>query len=558
MHSIKKSIIGVLGVIGIVAATHASGVITIPSSITNIFNNTNSVINAIHFNRWGNNFQWVVIWWSWIDLGLSPQTVNYGPDTISCQLRISGLYYNNQRWARRWPLDRWTQGALAGIDNSYNDIQLTGWLFTYCTGPGADLNAVYGQITHTLTGTLSGEYKLAAGLVYDFNNNAYNNTWFTGSLLWWTNTTTNSWYIYDSAGGIWILSNATIQTGNNNTGWNSGNGWWGGWGGGGWGGWFISNTTTSGSSNSGSTIQISTPTTKLCHYDDVPYAANGPFQDTLGHRGFDYIEILRISCINQGRWRAKGKWEYQPNAKITRAEVLKTVTKILGSTFDNFSIINEKQIYTWAKPFVDTPNWFNHYADFAFKQWLTDGLYTTDKDGKKYLNPDEHITRYEAIKIMMLAYNKITQSMTNVSGPSVMGDIVNPNDPYYSYVRQAEVLWFISGVPQKNGSYSFEGIRDLTRAEFAKIIGLPFADQLFDIEQIIFQSEVYNDIIDALNTTTTNKKVFIQAFYEQISAMSEMSFIKKYKVPKQLFLETLYETVVAPILGNYTWPANNQ
>jgi hypothetical protein len=129
-----------------------------------------------------------------------------------------------------------------------------------------------------------------------------------------------------------------------------------------------------------------------------------------------------------------------------------------------------------------------------------------------------------------------------------MGDIVNPNDPYYSYVRQAEVLGFISGVPKENGGYNFEGIRNLTRAEFAKIVGLPFADQLFDIEQVIFQSELYNDIIDALNTTTTNRKVFIQALYEQISTMNEMTFIKKYKVPKQLFLETLYETVIQPIL----------
>lgn len=165
-----------------------------------------------------------------------------------------------------------------------------------------------------------------------------------------------------------------------------------------------------------------------------------------------------------------------------------------------------------------------------------------------YLDPDKAISRYEAIKIMMLAYNRISQSMIDTSKPSVMGDIVDANNPYYSYVRQAEVLGFISGVPKANGGYNFEGIRNLTRAEFAKIVGLPFADQLFDIEQVIFQSDVYNDIIDALNTTTTNRKVFIQAFYEQISEMSEMAFIKKYKVPKTIFLEVLYETVVDPIM----------
>jgi len=91
-------------------------------------------------------------------------------------------------------------------------------------------------------------------------------------------------------------------------------------------------------------------------------------------------------------------------------------------------------------------------------------------------------------------------------------------------------------------------MRNLTRAEFAKIIGLPFTDQLFDIDQVIYQSSLYKEIIEALNTTTTNRKVFIQALFVQASELSEDNFIKKYKVPKKAFLEVLYETVVAPIL----------
>jgi len=148
----------------------------------------------------------------------------------------------------------------------------------------------------------------------------------------------------------------------------------------------------------------------------------------------------------------------------------------------------------------------------------------------------------------MLAYNKISQSLVDISKPSVMGDIIDSSNPYYSYVRQAETLWFISGVPKANGGYNFEGMRNLTRAEFAKIIGLPFTDQLFDIDQVIYQSSLYKEIIEALNTTTTNRKVFIQALFVQASELSEDNFIKKYKVPKKAFLEVLYETVVAPIL----------
>jgi hypothetical protein len=41
---------------------------------------------------------------------------------------------------------------------------------------------------------------------------------------------------------------------------------------------------------------------------------------------------------------------------------------------------------------------------------------------------------------MMLAYRKIYPQTININGQSVMGDIVNPNDPYYSYIRQAEAL----------------------------------------------------------------------------------------------------------------------
>lgn len=547
MHTIKKRIIGVLGVLGLIAVTHANGVITIPSNMSTIIPNLANKTNSIYFNRWWNDFQWIIIWNGTQTLN-TPQIVTYGSTTVSCNKKVAWVYYNNQRWARRWPLDNITHTALINTDSSYNNIQLAWWLFTNC---GWNTNAVYGQLTHILTGTLSGEYKLAAWLIYDFGSNNYQTLWTIDSLT--LNSNQWNWYIYDSAWWIGQLWSNTQWT-NNQTG----SVWWIG------GGIIngisvISWWTTSGiNSTIGSTITQTTGSiTRLCNYDNVPYVANGPFSDTLTHRGFPYIEILRISCLNQGRWRAKGLWEYQPNANITRVEVLKTISKIVWSTLDNFPKINEQNMYTGNKPFIDTPNRFNHYADFAFKQGLVEWLYTTDKYGNRYLNPDQAITRYEAIKIMMLAYNKISQSMANITWPSVMGDVINPDDPYYSYVRQAEVLGFISGVPQKDGGYNFEGMRNLTRAEFAKIVGLPFADQLFDIEQVIYQSELYNDIIDALNTTTTNRKVFIQAFYEQISTMDEVTFIKKYKVQKQLFLETLYDTVVAPILWEYTWPTTN-
>lgn len=512
---------GVLG-LSIVGISTATWLITIPASITTIVSQ-NALLNPIHFNRWGNSFQWAIIWNGTQTLN-TPQSVTYGSTTLSCNKKVAGIYYNNQRWARRRPLDSTTRTALINTDSSYSNIQLSGWLFTDC---GWNTNAVYGQITHIVTWSLSGEYKLAAGLIYDFANNIYQTTGTSNSLILTNNQW--SWYVYDSAGWIWVIIGGATSVHTNTTQIPSNNNKW--------------TVATLG------TWLITPPTTKLCQYADIDYAGKGPFTDTLGHRGFDYIEILRISCLNQGRWVKKWLRIYEPNANITRAEVLKTVSKILGSSFGNLEVTNEQNIYNGNKPFADTPNWFNHYADYAFKNGLTEGLYSV-KDGKMYLDPDKAISRYEAIKIMMLAYNKISQSMVDISQPSVMGDVVDANNPYYSYVRQAETLWFISGVPKANDGYNFEGIRNLTRAEFAKIVGLPFADQLFEIDQVIYQSELYQEIIDALNTTTSNRKTFIQELFAQISELSEDTFIKKYKVPKKPFLEVLYETVVAPILGS--------
>jgi len=67
-------------------------------------------------------------------------------------------------------------------------------------------------------------------------------------------------------------------------------------------------------------------------------------------------------------------------------------------------------------------------------------LYTTDKNGKKFFSPDKSINRYEAIKVIMLAYKKINKQSINTNKPSVLSDIINANDAYYAFVREAEAL----------------------------------------------------------------------------------------------------------------------
>lgn len=287
---------------------------------------------------------------------------------------------------------------------------------------------------------------------------------------------------------------------------------------------------------------------KWCIYDDAQYLTKWPFADTIGHRWFPYIEMMRVSCIHRWPWGKKWLWIYEPNRSVTRAEVLKTVVKILGIQFGNFTIINEDLPYLGEKIFADTPNRFNYYAQYAYNQWLTEGLYTTDRQGNLYLNPDKEITRYEAIKVIMLAYNKIQQQYPSIVWSSVLGDIINPNDPYYSYVRQAEMLWFISWVPQVNGWYNFEGKRNITRAEFAKVVSLPFSDQLFDVSYIVENSSLYQKIVDWLEETTMDKMQFATIVLAEINAIPQEEFLYSFKVNKDIFMDVLTEKVLTPLL----------
>ncbi|HBB04757.1 TPA: hypothetical protein DCZ39_07890 [Patescibacteria group bacterium] len=63
-------------------------------------------------------------------------------------------------------MDQNTLTGLQALDASYSGMQLSGGLFTRCTGLGGTLGNVYGQLTitnHTTT------YYLMGGTTYDFS-----------------------------------------------------------------------------------------------------------------------------------------------------------------------------------------------------------------------------------------------------------------------------------------------------------------------------------------------------------------------------------------------------
>jgi len=171
---------------------------------------------------------------------------------------------------------------------------------------------------------------------------------------------------------------------------------------------------------------------------------------------------------------------YGPNESITRAATLKTLVKILWIYFDDFSIETEDKSYPWAIIFADVnkDHWFARYTRYAYSKWLTDDLYVT-KGTQKYLSPDIAISRNEIIKKIMITYHMIYSWAITLSSGSRLTD-VRTWDPYYRYIREAESLWFISGSPQSDGTYKFYGSRAVTRAEFSKMIAIPFNGLLFE------------------------------------------------------------------------------
>jgi hypothetical protein len=64
----------------------------------------------------------------------------------------------------------------------------------------------------------------------------------------------------------------------------------------------------------------------------------------------------------------KGQWKYSPNAYITKAEAQKTLVKIMGLAFNDFTITSEDKAYPYANIFADVKatHRFSRYATYAY------------------------------------------------------------------------------------------------------------------------------------------------------------------------------------------------
>ena len=302
----------------------------------------------------------------------------------------------------------------------------------------------------------------------------------------------------------------------------------------------------------GEMIHPTAPIGRFCIYDDEDYLENGPFEDSLGHRWYPYVEIMRISCLHRWRETNQNRWMYQPDGYIQRDEALKTFVKTLWIQFGDFTIETEDQRYPYVTPFLDVPqnHRFAHYAQYAKNEGITAHLETTNTDWIT-LNPWANMTRFEAIKTLVDTYEIIVWYSVEFSGESNMTDVQDSSDRYYSYIRKAEALWFISWFPEANGTYTFRGNNLITRAEFAKIIANAFNKQLLNVEDIVLTSQLYATIAKSIHQAEWNKLLFINELLEKMEDLDDVVFINEYKVTKNIFIDVLYEKVFIPMAEFY-------
>ncbi len=433
--------------------------------------------STVQFKYWWNSFWWLFFIKKLETLEI-PETVRLWSNIKTCNKKITWVYYNNQRWIRFWPLDEDTLTTLKNIPWNYDNTQITWWFFTNCDWNTE--NRIYWNITHTVWWY---NYELIAWVELNFWWNTYLNFWsiinlprLSQELIFISKNDWLfiSWHIFDNYGWVgivwWSGQCVDIRYTNPNT--------------------ICSGEIFTQYSSCGNIkIQIGTKNCEqeneeqhwsawvLCAYDDEEYLERWIFKDTENHRAFDYIENMRQSCLH--RWKDTNKWLriYYPDDYIKKSETIKTLSKIRGIVFDDFTIDSEDKYYPYETIFEDVWKnyWFVRYTDYALSRWIMNWLYQTIND-KRFFYPESYITRNDAIKKLIEIYNEINWD-TPLNNSSNLVDI-NPWDPYYNYIRQAESLWIIEWYRQNNGTYKFEWDRYISRAEFAKIVSIPFENLL--------------------------------------------------------------------------------
>ncbi len=175
------------------------------------------------------------------------------------------------------------------------------------------------------------------------------------------------------------------------------------------------------------------------------------FTDIEAHWSREYVEELSQEGVVKGY--EDGSYGVERN--ITRAELLAIAIR----TFQESSAVEATD---GSNPFVDVSDsqWYSTYFIWANENGIIAG-YPSDEG--LLASPEAYVTRAEALKIILLTAGIDPSTSFRENGFS---DV--PESEWYSrFAGFSQEMEFVSGV---NGA--FEGSRNITRGEAAKIVSL--------------------------------------------------------------------------------------
>jgi len=149
--------------------------------------------SEVHFMTSGNNFGGSFFWLA--AKSVTGETITFNGQSKICTKLVRGLYFNSQRGKRLWPIDTYTLELLRQQNSGYNNLQISGGLYTTCSN--SNPYSIYGAITYTRGGKHS---YIVAGTKLGYTQNKIL-LWFANSLQYFDNKVPLG-YIYDSNGGI--------------------------------------------------------------------------------------------------------------------------------------------------------------------------------------------------------------------------------------------------------------------------------------------------------------------------------------------------------------------
>ncbi|WP_168735534.1 choice-of-anchor I family protein [Cohnella fermenti] len=203
----------------------------------------------------------------------------------------------------------------------------------------------------------------------------------------------------------------------------------------------------SGEETDGSTTNPTSPTSPT---NPTNPGTNAPsFVDvSTGHWASEVIAKLASKGIMQGM----PDGSFQPNKRMTRAEYMAVLARLLGLDTSSAS----------ANVFKDVPSgkWYSSYINVLAEQGIAGGF----ADGT--FHPDQDLTREEAF---VLLYRAMKDKLGSASGGSSL-DSFKDNANVSSWAREAVSALVQAGVLQGGTDGKLNPKLTITRAEIAKIV----------------------------------------------------------------------------------------